>query len=294
MNINGYPEIEDLSQGDKLVVETTDGTRKIDGKNVIKVADPITLDPVVLHRNTYRGKNLGSTFTEEQKQAISDGTFDDLYLGDYWSIDGRNYRIADINHFPLISKNHLCIISDDPLGSCKSNESGTSYDTFLNSTLYKTLETTILNIVKNAFGEDNLNDIKAYNFGGFDKSTGLPVSVSYYESKLRLPTSSELFGFPISSRVMWSSKYVVGDGSNHLNGSYNQLAIFKEDPDYIQHNAHLWANKSSWIGDSVFVNTSTSNFNQWAYMFDPGEKFIGLSTASLTWEFSVRPIFALS
>ena len=40
------------------------------------------------HNSIYRGKNLGSSVTQEQWNAIEAGTFDDLYIGDYWVIGG--------------------------------------------------------------------------------------------------------------------------------------------------------------------------------------------------------------
>lgn len=53
------------------------------------------------HNSIFRGKNLGSTITDAQYTAISTGTFDDLFVGDYWDfvIDGVNVRgvIAGFN-----------------------------------------------------------------------------------------------------------------------------------------------------------------------------------------------------
>lgn len=49
-----------------------------------------------MHRNIFRGKHLGESITEEQLEVIRDGSFADLYVGDYWEINGVKYRIADI------------------------------------------------------------------------------------------------------------------------------------------------------------------------------------------------------
>ena len=51
------------------------------------------------HNSIYRGKYLGSSVTAEQYTAISSGTFEDLYIGDYWTIGGVNYRIAAFNYY---------------------------------------------------------------------------------------------------------------------------------------------------------------------------------------------------
>lgn len=50
-----------------------------------------------MHRNIFRGKHLGESITEEQLEVIRDGSFADLYVGDYWEINGTKYRIADIH-----------------------------------------------------------------------------------------------------------------------------------------------------------------------------------------------------
>ena len=55
--------------------------------------------PYFLRNNIYRGKCLGETPTDEQYAAIAAGTFDDMFIGDYWLKDGVYYRILDINYY---------------------------------------------------------------------------------------------------------------------------------------------------------------------------------------------------
>ena len=47
-----------------------------------------------LHNSIYRGKFLGNSVTEAQWAAIKSGTFDDLWIGDFWYIKGRWMYIA--------------------------------------------------------------------------------------------------------------------------------------------------------------------------------------------------------
>lgn len=51
-----------------------------------------------MHRNIFRGRCLGESITAGQLAVIRDGSFADLYVGDYWEINGTKYRIADINY----------------------------------------------------------------------------------------------------------------------------------------------------------------------------------------------------
>lgn len=45
-----------------------------------------------------RYKNLGTSISEAQAEAINSGSFNDIYIGDYWVIGGNEYYVADINH----------------------------------------------------------------------------------------------------------------------------------------------------------------------------------------------------
>lgn len=51
------------------------------------------------HNAVYRGKNLGTSVTAAQYAAIDAGTFDDLYIGDYWVIGDVNWRIAAFDYY---------------------------------------------------------------------------------------------------------------------------------------------------------------------------------------------------
>ncbi|MBQ7196765.1 MAG: hypothetical protein IJS40_05090 [Synergistaceae bacterium] len=48
-----------------------------------------------VHNCMYRGKNLGSTFTAAQQNAIAAGTFEDLYIGDYWAVENLSHTYED-------------------------------------------------------------------------------------------------------------------------------------------------------------------------------------------------------
>ena len=56
------------------------------------------LDNAGTHNMIYRGKNLGRSLTAEQAAAIKAGTFEDIYLGDYWQIDGVDYIVAGFDY----------------------------------------------------------------------------------------------------------------------------------------------------------------------------------------------------
>ena len=78
-------------------------------------------DGAGFHNSVYRGKNLGSTLTSQQKLAIKNGTFKDMFIGDYWESDKANkikFRIAGFNYWKCEGspndrpKNHVVIVAD--------------------------------------------------------------------------------------------------------------------------------------------------------------------------------------
>lgn len=78
------------------------------------------------HNAIYRGKYLGTSVTAEQYAAISAGTFDDLYIGDYWVINGVNWRIAAFDYFLHngdieCTTHHIVIVPDECLYNAQMN-----------------------------------------------------------------------------------------------------------------------------------------------------------------------------
>ena len=74
------------------------------------------------HNSIYRGKSLGTEYTQAQSDAIAAGTFDDLYIGDYWTIGGVVYRIAAFDYFynvgdTNLTTHHAVIVPDASFGN---------------------------------------------------------------------------------------------------------------------------------------------------------------------------------
>lgn len=83
------------------------------------------VEPAAQRRNVFRGKFIGTSYSTAQQAAVANGTFEDLYVGDYWTINGMNWRIVDVNYYAntgdspaaLLNsrKPHLLVMPDMPI-----------------------------------------------------------------------------------------------------------------------------------------------------------------------------------
>lgn len=180
-----------------------------------------------MHRNIFRGKNLGSTFTDEQKAAIKDGTFHDLWVGDYWTSNGTNYYIADFNYWihtiGVAKKNHVLIWADVGFGRSIQidfkNSSG-KYTGYGAAKLRDTLHTTVKTIITSLFSSDNILEYKDYLSTNGSSSRNESVDCS-----IELPTVCMVFG---------NNKGAKMAATLDMSGSKStrQLALFRLNFDY--------------------------------------------------------------
>lgn len=109
-----------------------------------KITSEVACYGAPAHNSVYRGKWLGTAPTEEQLDAIENGSFDDLFIGDFWSNDPDNpneirWRIAGFNYYQntgysyddgVVLRNHAVIIPDSAIvldsGSAIESSSGVS------------------------------------------------------------------------------------------------------------------------------------------------------------------------
>lgn len=82
---------------------------------------------VGFRNSIYRGKYLGNQLTAAQSAAILAGTFDDLFVGDYWTINGVNWRIAALDWYYRtgdtdLQTHHVVVVPDASLESSKWND----------------------------------------------------------------------------------------------------------------------------------------------------------------------------
>lgn len=155
--------LEDMTHGDALAERTAAALATISSNaDLVSAIETFTalwnVTPEVSHKCVYRGASLGTSLTSEQKSKIADGSFDGLYVGDYWTINGRVYRIADINYYynsgdTAFTKNHLVIIPDASFGSDKMNDTNITTGAYKGSKMY-TDPSSVLNTARTTIAND--------------------------------------------------------------------------------------------------------------------------------------------
>lgn len=276
MKISEYPSVSKLVSDDIVLIDGTDGTRTIPAANM-----PYALMHLCgpqMHRMVYRGKQIGTALTSEQRTAIQAGTFDDLWLGDYWFISGVNYRIADFNYWygkgdQSLTTPHVVVVPDTNLGTGKMNSTSTTTGGYTGSEMYTTGLEPVKTTITNAFGE---NVLTRREYLITEVTNGVPSAGSWTDSKVNLMSEQMVFGSnvftPASSGTVTPKLY---------SNSPVQLALFQLCPQFI--NAAIPTQRVSyWLRDIVSAE-------RFARVTDYGPV---LDTAA-SLEYGIRPAFAV-
>jgi hypothetical protein len=104
---------------------------------------PHGVDGAGFHNSIYRGKNLGTSVTPEQWANIANGTFKDMYIGDYWTINGTTYLIAAFNYYrnsgdSYLTTNHVTLVPAGYMYTHRMNPTNTTEGGYVGSEMYTT------------------------------------------------------------------------------------------------------------------------------------------------------------
>lgn len=200
------------------------------------------------HNSIYRGKNLGTQVTNEQYEAIQAGTFDDLYIGDYWVIGGVNWRIAAFDYYyntgsALFAKHHAVIVPDTSLYSHNMNDTNTTVGAYVGSGMYTEGLEQAKTQIQNAFGASHVLSHSLLLTNA--TANGYASSGEWKDSIVDLMCENMVYGTMIASPM-----------NNGTNIPYNyrvekgQLPLFSIAPQYT-----FIRSQSYWLRDVVSAST---------------------------------------
>lgn len=235
-----------------------------------KVA-PLLFNNAGAHNAIYRGKNLGTSVTAAQYAAIFAGTFDDMYIGDYWVINGVNWRIAAFDYYlkcgdTSCTKHHVVIVPDTCLYTAQMHntssgayESGATANTtaggYVGSDMYTTNLEQAKTTIKAAFSGHVLSH-RVYLTNAVTE--GHPSAGAWCDSEVELMNEQMVYGgsifMPIANGSTVYTNYRV---------EKSQLPLFALNPSWIAIRATYWLRDvvtASDFASVTYYGNASSNY----------------------------------
>lgn len=256
--------------GDSNVIPIHDGTglKKITFANFkakavedteAKIA-PLLFNNAGAHNAIYRGKSLGSSVTIAQYSAISAGTFDDMYIGDYWTIGGVNYRIAAFDYYlncgdTSCTKHHVVLVPDTCLYNHVMNDTNITTGAYVGSKMYTEGLEQAKTTIKAAFSGHVLSK-RIYLSNA--TANGKASAGAWCDSEVDLMCEHMVYGNGVFSPV--------SDGTtvpNNYRVEKSQLPLFQHEPSRICNRANWWLRdviSASNFADVLSYGCATSDY----------------------------------
>lgn len=195
----------------------------------------VLADGAAAHNCIYRGKNLGTSVTPEQYAAISSGKFTDLYIGDYWVINGVTYRIAAFDYYyncgdTNFTKHHVVIVPDTSLYKAQMNTSNVTTGGYTGSAMYKSNLAQAKTTIKAAFGSAHVLTKRELLTNAVNGNT--PSGWAWFDSDVELMNEVQAYG-----SVAWGAH--DGNGYNVASGD-GQFPLFMFDRTKLHNREDYW------------------------------------------------------
>lgn len=261
--------LNDLA-GEDRTDETVKGNADALAAHLADYASFIT-NNAVAHNSIYRGKYLGSSVTAEQYTAISSGTFTDLYIGDYWTIGGVNYRIAAFDYYyntgdTACTSHHVVIVPDTQLYAHVMNDTNITTGGYIGSKMYTEGLEQAKTTIKSAFSGHVVNHRKYLCNAVTD---GIASGGAWLDSEVELMNEVMVYGTIVNGHATY--------GLFNIGTEKTQLPLFALNPRMVN------TRQSYWLRD-------VSSASRFALVYSLGSAH--LTSASVA--FGVRPAFSIS
>ena len=249
--------LNNVSSESKCSVEFTSGLSEEEYNKYIEAGK-------ALHRNTYRGKDITKYYTDGSLYTrISNGSFEDIYIGDYIIANGVTWLIADIDNYlytgdTQLTKHHATLIPAESLTNASMNDTDTTEGGYAGS---KMVTETLTNLVSNegivgkTFGShiieyrnllsNSVNLVSCNQTVGDSK--GAASNWSWYTRKIDLMSETNVYG-----TVVYSSSG-IDTGIDNM-----QYAIFVLKPEirigYNGHGYNYWLKNVASVRSFTYLN----------------------------------------
>lgn len=199
---------------------------------------PLIYNNAGAHNAVYRGKNLGTSVTDAQYAAIAAGTFDDLYIGDYWIINDVTYRIAAFDYYlragdAAVYIHHVTLVPDVEMYTHVMNDTDITTGGYVGSKMYTVGLNPAKTTITSAFGASHVLKHRQYLCNAV--TNGKPSGGSWYDSTVELMTEQNCYGGKVFS---------AGNDGSTVPALYtvdkSQYPLFAFRPDMISNREWFW------------------------------------------------------
>jgi len=208
---------------------------------------------IPFHNSYPRCKYLGTTITDAQNTAIKNRTYDDLFIGDYWTINGVNWRIVAIDYYYNVgdtnfNKGNVIVMPDTILYNAQMNTENTTAGAYAGSLMRMQNLNNARTIAQNAFGSHLANHrILLANAVNASGSSGW----SWYDSDgVELPSEVQIYG----TRV-WGSALKGFDVATQK----QQFPLLALAPQFVNTRQNYWLQDVSSYSVSSYFATIINN-----------------------------------
>ena len=236
--------------------------------------ESLSANSIPFHNSYPRCKYLGTSITDAQNTAIKNRTYDDLFIGDYWTINGVNWRIVAIDYYFNVGdtnfgKGNMIVMPDTVLYNAQMNTENTTAGAYVGSLMRTQNLNNARTIAQNAFGS-HLANHRIVLANAVDSSG--PSNWSWYDSDgVELPNEVQIDG----TRV-WGSALKGYDVATQK----QQFPLLALAPQFVN------TRQTYWLQDV----SSASVSGAFAHVFGDG----GVDSAGASFSLGVRPSVTLS
>lgn len=265
-----------------LILHDGSGTKKITVQDFLKSIGYVKIpNGAAQHNGIYRGQNLGTSVTDAQFAAIRAGTFDDMYIGDYWVIGGKNWRIAAFDYYyqtgdTACTTHHVTLVPDTSLYTHCMNDTNTTEGAYVGSKMYTEGLDSAKETITGAFGAAHILTHRQYLQNA--TTNGYASAGAWFDSQVELMTEQNVYGGLIFTpttavaRTAEDAAIIV----NNYTVDKSQYPLFAMNPSMISNRTWYWLRNV----------VSASNF---ALVTDAGLAYCH----SASYAINVRPAFSI-
>lgn len=171
-------------------------------------------------------RNLGTEITAAQKLAIANGTFEDLPIGAYWTLNSTVYRIAHHDYYlgtgdPECTSHHIVVVPDNKMYSAVMNDTDTTAGGYAGSKMRIEGLATALSTFETDFGAAHILNHRIMITNAV--SNGQASGNAWVDCKVDLMSENMVYG-----HAVW------GQSAHETGIDRGQLVLFSLYPELIQ------------------------------------------------------------